>query len=130
MADDLETDIVHVLAPFKPELVILFGSVAAGRATAFSDLDVAVKLSGLISVDIKMAMIDGLAGLTGRPIDLVDLRRVGEPLLGEILFGGRRLYGAVSEWADLQYRHLVNVEDFVPQQQAMLRARRNQWLSR
>ena len=77
-------------------LAIIFGSVAAGRPRADSDLDIAVSADKPISMPERIAIIQTLAEVTGRPIDLIDLAAVTEPLLGQILKHGRRVLGSDS----------------------------------
>lgn len=74
-----------------------------------------------------MALIDALGRAFGRPVDLVDLRGVGEPPLGAILGEGRRIVGDSTAWGDLLSRHLVNQADFVPLQNMILRRRLQSW---
>ncbi|TVQ32004.1 MAG: nucleotidyltransferase domain-containing protein [Wenzhouxiangella sp.] len=111
-------------------LAIIYGSMAAGRARPDSDLDVAVAGREPLLVERKMALISGLAELTGRTIDLVDLSTVGEPLLGQIIAGGRRVLGADRDHAELLRRHLFDQADFLPLRQRILRERREAWLQR
>jgi len=127
----LQKSLIDHLAPWpEVSLIILFGSLAAGQARADSDLDLAIDLGRPLEVREKMAMIETLADLTGRPIDLIDLRTVGEPLLGEILAGGIRLAGSDEAYAELALKHIYAVEDFVPYQQRILRERREAWLGK
>ena len=51
-----------------------------------------------------MTLIGDLAEALGRPVDLIDLRSVGEPLLGQILAHGVRLRGSASAQAALVNR--------------------------
>ena len=67
------------------ELALVFGSVARGDATRSSDIGVAVQMATLLGADDKMQLIADIAAATGRPVDLIDLRTVGEPRLGQIL---------------------------------------------
>ena len=106
-------------------LAIVFGSLAAGRARPDSDLDIAVAADAPLTAERKMALIGELAGVTGRSVDLIDLEPVGEPLLGQILGGGRRLLGTDQAYAELLRRHLFDQADF---RQRMLRERREAWL--
>jgi len=117
----------EALAPFRPRLVILFGSTARGDVRPDSDLDVAVLLDEPLSTPIVMEIIDALALASDRPVDLVDLHSVGEPLLGRILSEGLRIQGDTSEWGRLLSRHLFNQADFVPLQNRILRTRREAW---
>jgi predicted nucleotidyltransferase len=86
-------------------LAILFGSLAAGRERASSDLDLAVDAGHRLTASEKMALMTELVERTGRPVDLVDLHAVGEPLLGQILRHGKKLLGGGTCYADLIRRH-------------------------
>lgn len=77
----------------------------------------------------KMAMTEALALEFGRAVDLVDLQRVGEPLIGSTVQTGRQVLGERSARGDLLVRHLANQADFVPLQNRILRARRTAWLA-
>jgi len=122
----------QVLSRF-PEirLAVVFGSAAAGRAGPASDLDLAVLASGALPRDRVVELIGALAEATGRPIDLVDLARAGEPLLGEILRGGRRVLERDPDaWAEVIRRHLAETTDFLPYRRRILEERRRAWLNR
>jgi predicted nucleotidyltransferase len=69
-------------------LAILFGSVAAKKAGIDSDIDIAVLAKNSLTASEKISIINALAEAFGRPVDLVDLHKVGEPLLGQILQHG------------------------------------------
>ncbi|NQY85352.1 MAG: nucleotidyltransferase domain-containing protein [Alcanivorax sp.] len=86
---DTDQFIKAALQPFSPRLVVVFGSMARGEETASSDLDIGVMLESPLTIEQRQAMIKALAGALGRSVDLVDLNRVGEPLLGQILKEGR-----------------------------------------
>lgn len=108
-------------------LSIVFGSVADGRETAESDLDIAVLADGPLAPERKIALIEALADACGRPIDLIDLSTTGEPLLGRILQEGTRLTGSNSTWATLVSKHLFDAADFLPYRNRMLKERREAW---
>jgi len=96
-------------------LAIVFGSVGLGHATYFSDLDIAVLCEHTMSSDLRSALISILARATVHPIDLVDLTRAGEPLLGEILKNGTRILSRDdSAYAELLRKHLFDATDFLP----------------
>lgn len=109
-------------------LAILFGSIAQGTARADSDIDIAILKDQPLTSDEKADLIARIANLCGRPVDLIDLKTVGEPLLGEIL-KGERLLGTTEYHARLLTRHLLDVADFVPLQQRILKERRDAWIS-
>lgn len=120
-----------VLAAFPHiELALLFGSVARSDERPQSDLDIAVGARRALSAAQKIALIEALAERTGRPIDLVDLRTVGEPLLGQILRHGRRLLGSDKAYGQLISRHLFDQADFVPYHARILAERRAAWIGK
>ena len=73
------------------QLAIIFGSIAMGKETPESDLDIAILEAKPMSIRRKYRLIEKLALKTGRSIDLIDLHTVGEPLLGQILKYGQRI---------------------------------------
>jgi predicted nucleotidyltransferase len=109
-------------------LAILFGSLATGRATPASDLDLAVLMDAPLSAATKMALIGDLSLAIGRPVDLIDLKTTGEPLLGQILRHGVRLFGSESDYAELIKRHLFEEADFTPYRRRILTERRREWI--
>lgn len=124
----LLTDLRELLARQDDiRLSIVFGSVAEGRETAESDLDIAVLADGALVPARKIALIEALADASERPIDLIDLATAGEPLLGRILQQGTRLTGSNSTWATLVSKHLIDAADFLPYRDRMLRERREAW---
>jgi uncharacterized protein len=131
MSDAKYEPLQAVLAGY-PEirLAILFGSVATGTAGPESDVDIAVLTNGPLGVELRMNLITGLARITGRPIDLVDLSVVGEPLLAQIVKHGIRLAGTDETHARLIARHLFDEADFMPLHRRVLAERRRAWIGR
>jgi predicted nucleotidyltransferase len=130
-----QLDLQHALREILTEqgdmhLAILFGSLATGRATPRSDLDLAVQTSAPLTAADKIALIEKLAQSTGRPIDLVDLKQAGEPLLGQILKHGIRLLGSDEDYAALLTRHLFDAADFLPYRSRILAERRQAWIGK
>lgn len=129
--DQIERAVLDVLERFPGiELAILFGSQVSGHARPDSDLDLAVDAGHSLDASEKIALVSELASALGRPVDLVDLRTAGEPLLGEIVNGGRRLLGTDASFAALVSRHLVDAADFLPYVERMLAERRAAWLGK
>jgi len=112
------------------ELAFVFGSVATGTARDDSDLDIAVQAAQPLSAVQKMAVIGDMAEGMGRPVDLIDLRTVGEPLLGQILSHGRRLLGSSDAHGRLLSRHLIDAADFLPYAQRIIDERRRAWIGK
>lgn len=124
------TDVLRgVLSQFpQVEMAVLFGSVARGQAHVHSDLDIAVQAPQLLTAPAKQALIEALATATGRPVDLVDLQAVGEPLLGQILKHGRRLLGSDTAYGRLIYQHVLDQADFMPYRSRIVAERRATWI--
>lgn len=111
-------------------LAIVFGSLATGRESAQSDLDIAVRGDRAIDVRLKMQLIDALAKAVGRPVDLIDLSTAGQPLLGEILKHGIRIHGKDERYAELIMKNLLEQADFLPYRNRILKQRRDAWLDK
>ena len=127
---DSDTRLREVLIRF-PMLVlaVLFGSVAQGRQRKDSDLDIGVAANRALTAAQRISIIDALAEHTGRPIDLIDLQAVAEPLLGQIVRHGRRLFGSDSAYGRLISRHLFEQSDFMPYRDRVLAERRAAWIA-
>ncbi len=135
METPAQSDLRHRLRQILSEhggvrLAILFGSQATGHAAPHSDLDLAVQMTAPLTADDKIALIEKLAQATGLPVDLIDLKRVGEPLLGQILKHGVRLLGSDTEYAAVVSRHLFDAADFLPYRNRILDERRQAWIGR
>ena len=114
-----------------PEVLLAyaFGSLADGRASPDSDADVAVLAARPLDAEHRRALIRSAAEVTGRPVDLVDLRDAGMPLLRIVLTEGRELFCRDrSEKGRLIAKMLADVEDFLPLRRRMLRERRERWI--
>ena len=127
----IDAELRDVLARFPMLLLALvFGSVAQGRQRADSDLDIAVAANQALTAGEKMDIIAALAEQTGRPIDLIDLKVVAEPLLGQIVRHGRRLLGSDGAYGQLISRHLFEQADFMPYRNRILAERRLAWIGK
>lgn len=125
----LQSSILGALAGFAEiEQIVLFGSLSRGTQRPDSDLDLAVDVGRPMTSQQKIAMIEALALALGRPIDLIDLRTAGQPLLTQIVTTGRRLLGSDTNWASVIYRNIIDNEDFVPLQRRILKTRQKAWI--
>ncbi len=111
------------------KLGILFGSLAAGRATSDSDLDLGVAADCPLDVELKTVLIEKLAQCLGRPVDLVDLQTANGVILQQVLTRGtvvyctdRILYAAIIR------NMLFNQSDMMPYHDRILAERRNAWI--
>lgn len=109
-------------------LAVLFGSLAKGTAGRDSDLDLAIDVDRPLEEHEKMQLIAELAEALGRPVDLVDIFSVGEPLLGQIVTRGKRILGDNTRYALLLSKHLFDQADFMPYRSRILKERRQAWI--
>jgi len=125
----LEQIILSVIgAHVDIRLAILFGSLAIEKGNCASDLDLAVDAERPITMDEKMGIISELGERVGRPVDLVDLYSVGEPLLGQILNKGKKILGSDLLFGNLLSKHIFECTDFLPYRQRILEERRKAWI--
>jgi len=111
------------------ELAILFGSCAKGNANFNSDIDIGIKLNKPLLENKKTSLIQLIAVTTGRAVDLVDLRKVGEPLLSQIIKYGMVIKGQEEMFTELAIRNIYANEDFLPYIKRSLQTRREKWIT-
>lgn len=111
-------------------LAVVFGSMASGRATASSDLDLAVLAERPLDGQSRQALLRDLGEHFGRPVDLMDLATAGVPSVRSALLGGKVVYSADANVYPAQIsRMLFDSADFLPYRERILKARRDAWLS-
>lgn len=122
--DEINRQVDLVRSALSPlpyvELAILFGSLAKGSQRAHSDLDVAVLAKERLTAAQRIELIDSMAIASGRPVDLIDLRSAGQPILNQILAYGIRVIGTNAEMASLVYRNLFDRANFLPRQERII----------
>ncbi|MEE9396980.1 MAG: nucleotidyltransferase domain-containing protein [Methylococcales bacterium] len=109
-------------------LAILFGSYAGGTIRPESDIDLAIKLNTPLVEEKKIQIIERVAQISGRAVDLVDLQRVGEPLLSQIIEYGKVIKGRRHDFTEMAIRNVYANEDFLPYIKRSLQARRERWI--
>ncbi|MEE9447166.1 MAG: nucleotidyltransferase domain-containing protein, partial [Arenicellales bacterium] len=112
------------------EFAMLFGSLASGKANDRSDLDLAVMAGKPLDAEAKIKLIGALANKTGRSIDLIDFRAVGQPLLNEIIKNGKIIIKNETIYANLMVKNIFDNEDFLPYRNRILEERREAWISK
>lgn len=107
----------------------LFGSAARGDEHATSDLDVAVLGDAPLSASKKKGLIEQLAQVGGRPVDLIDLQVTRGPIVGRVLQTGTRLFcDDTTLYAELLKRWWFDQADWMPYRRRILKARRDRWI--
>ncbi len=128
---ELKQTLLTVLAAYPHlRLAILFGSLAAGKGRADSDIDLAVDAGRRLTAEEKMRLITDLADKIGRPVDLIDIQTIGEPLLGQVLKHGKRILGSDQHYGELIRKHVFDQADFLPYRNRILAHRRQLWIGK
>lgn len=106
----------------------VFGSVADGTEQPASDVDVGVLADAPLVPARRRALVEMLAEVTGRPVDLIDLREAGPVLLMRALRGQRLVGRGGRANAELLSRAWADTADFLPVRERLLRQRRRAWI--
>jgi predicted nucleotidyltransferase len=112
------------------KLCVVFGSIAAGKASADSDLDIGVAAAQPLSADEYLELIEEFSSETNREIDLVDLTTASGPILKQALSTGIVMQNSdKSLYASLISRMLFNQADMMPYYDRILRERRSRFIN-
>ena len=113
------------------ELAILFGSYAKGTETIHSDIDLAIQLSSgkAMQAEEKLNYLTQLGCLLKTDIDLIDLKKAGQPLLSQIIKYGKCLKGQPLHYIELVIKNINTTQDFLPYIERIMSERRKQWLA-
>jgi uncharacterized protein len=112
------------------ELCIVFGSIAAGKASSNSDLDIAVAGEKPLSGDKYLELAAEISSATNREVDLIDLMAVNGPILKQALTTGVIVQNRKkSLYARIISRMLFNEADMMPYYHRILRERRKRFLN-
>lgn len=120
-----------LIAHTEIEMAILFGSYAKGTENNRSDIDLAIQLSSgeTIQAEQKLDYLTQLVKLLETDIDLIDLKKVGQPLLSQIIKYGKRLKGQQAHYIELTIKNINTTQDFMPYIERMMTERRKRWLT-
>ena len=113
----------------KIQLAIVFGSYAKETQKEQSDMDVAIQLPGPMTSMQKLNYIVKLQEHTRAEVDLVDLRRVGQPLLSQIMKYGKCIKGSGTYYAELAVKNVNTSQDFLPAIKYIMKERRKRLLN-
>lgn len=78
-----------LMGKLNPDLIIIFGSAARGRMRTASDIDVAYLNHQDVSAYDLFMIAQELAGIVGRDVHLIDLRRASTVLQAQIISQGK-----------------------------------------
>jgi predicted nucleotidyltransferase len=108
----------------------IFGSVAKGTERSESDLDIAIVPQGEFTANAKIQLIDDLAQIAERPVDVVNLSTASGPILKTALTTGIQLANTDSaKNADAISRMLAYETDLAPQIKAAEQQQVQTWIN-
>ena len=112
------------------QLAIMFGSLSRDSGRVDSDLDLAVAGVSVLHTQQKIDLVEDLALVVGRPVDLVDLQSVEGLILVQALTTGRVIYCTNRKlYAELIIKMLYNQADMMPYRELILEKRRKAWIN-
>jgi uncharacterized protein len=112
------------------KLCIVFGSVAANKASPDSDIDIAVAAEQCLSGDKTLELMEEFSAAMNREIDLVDLMTATGLISKQALSTGVVVQNLdKSLYASLISRMLFNQADMMPYYDRTLRERRRRFLN-
>lgn len=110
-------------------VAVAFGSLPRGEARFDSDVDVAVLTERPLTSERRSSLMELVASVSGRAVDLVDLREAGVRRLRSVLRDGRDLvHKDEAAFGRVVARMVADAEDLLPLQQRLLRERRARWI--
>lgn len=119
----MNTAIIEKLTAFfdaKPEIILamLYGSYSRGTQTEASDVDIAVAMSEILTLDDRLSLQLELSLLLNKEIDLVDIRKITGLLHYKVFTEGVRVKTTQPEGSALLHRHTMTAlywyEDYYP----------------
>jgi len=123
MGKMMDTGIIEKLTPFfdaKPEIILamLYGSCSRGAETETSDVDIAVAMPTILSLDNRLSLQLELSLLLKKEIDLVDIRKIAGLLHYKVFTEGVCVKKTQPEGSALLHRHTMTAlywyEDYYP----------------
>ena len=129
--EKLQESLRNILDRFKDiKVCIVFGSVAAGKASPSSDLDIAVAGERPLTEDMFLELMAAFSDTTNLEIDLIDLMSVSGPVLKKALTTGRIILNLDKTlYARLISRMVFDEADMMPYYHRTLRERRKRFLN-
>lgn len=103
-------------------LAILYGSFSKGCQTNQSDVDIAVHTEPPAEMDRLLDIQTEISRITGRDIDIVDLRQADGIILTRILTGGVRVKDKPELYAFYNIKAIYFNEDYLPLLRRMQKA--------
>ncbi|QQS28904.1 MAG: nucleotidyltransferase family protein [Sphingobacteriales bacterium] len=91
--EELKDKVMPIIIRHQIKRVGIFGSIAKGKATSKSDIDILVELGNKISLLEFVGIKYELEDLLGRKVDLVEYQAVKPRLKNRIMSEEIRIYG-------------------------------------
>lgn len=89
---DFKVIIDYLVEKISPYAIYLFGSVVKGNLHPGSDIDIAFLSENKISSYDLFIIAQGLAGILGKEVDLVDLNNATTVFQAQVIGTGKNIY--------------------------------------
>lgn len=103
--------VTQVLRAHRVLYCLIFGSAARGELRFESDVDIAICGNSAFSAAEKYTLVSGLAVVTRRPIDLIDLRAARGVLFARALLGKELFCDSLRVKGEILFRRVSLVEE-------------------
>jgi uncharacterized protein len=111
-------------------LCLVFGSMASGKATPESDLDIGVAAEEALAPETRLEILEALSAAAGRAVDLIDLTAEMGPVLKQALTKGVIVQNHDKLlYARLISRMLFAEADMMPYYRRILKERRERFIN-
>jgi predicted nucleotidyltransferase len=111
-------------------LCLVFGSTAAGKSAAGSDLDIAIAAEEPLPPETRLEVMEAISSAIDREVDLIDLMAETGPILKQALSKGVVVQNSDKLlYARLISRMLFAEADMMPYYHRILRERRERFIN-
>lgn len=104
-------ELIDVLRSCGVIYAVLFGSASRDELRPDSDLDLAVAAAGPLSAATRYNVIDRVSAISGRPVDLVDLKTARGLVLARALQGKELFCDSIRAKGDALFRRVSVAEE-------------------
>lgn len=122
LTEEQKVEIVRALRSNGIVYARIFGSGARGTLTFASDVDLAVSAGRPLDFDAKHKLIQRVAQITCRPVDIIDLTTASGVVFHEALHGVELFCDDQTAKAEAQYRRVTVVQEDIEYARATFEA--------
>ncbi len=127
---EIQSLISYLESQEQIELAWVFGSVASDTAKQQSDVDIAIRSKESLSTEIRQLLIEDIAELLGRPVDLIDYSSANPVLKRQFMINGKLIVNKNPNLYSESLKGLwFETQDWQPYRERILKERRQAWIN-